>query len=176
MSKVKDYYKLLGLTPEADETAIKQAFVSRGGSEDISSADAKELKEAYDVLINPKLRSQYDSYLTKGRPQTKELNRASKGNMTGNTTGSLNGHSSTSIQMWEYMTLESSKNYGTTKFYMNGEMQPDLKNARFDVVINTLGSEGWELVGIAVSGEEKTFILKRPTDTKYEPPKQGPAA
>lgn len=172
MSKVKDYYKLLDLSPEASELEIKQAFVEHGESKSLSNDDAKELKEAFDVLSNPKLRAQYDSYLKKGRPQTKELKRTGKGKNT----GALNGNGHAERQMWEYLTLESSKNYGTTKFYVNGEMQPDLKNARFDVVVNTMGSDGWELVGIAASGEEKTFIFKRPTDVKYEPPKQGPAA
>lgn len=65
------------------------------------------------------------------------------------------------MDKWEYMTLESHSNYGTTKFYINGDMQPALKNEALHKIINQIGSQGWELVGLSAIGEEKTYIFKR---------------
>lgn len=69
------------------------------------------------------------------------------------------------MHRWEYLTLQSSKNYGTTKFYVNGEMQPALKNQEMAVVMNQLGAQGWEMVGIASESDGLTFVFKRPTAT-----------
>lgn len=57
VSKQKDYYKVLGVSRDADERTIKKAFrkaaktahPDRGGSEDKMAA----LNEAYEVLIDP---------------------------------------------------------------------------------------------------------------------------
>jgi hypothetical protein len=65
------------------------------------------------------------------------------------------------VQKWEYLTLESSRNYGTTKFYVNGTMQPELKNKRLSEVMNMIGTQGWEMVGIATDKDGQTFIFKR---------------
>ena len=80
------------------------------------------------------------------------------------------------MQRWEYLTLESSKNYGTTKYYVNGEMQPALKNGNFPTIINQLGGQGWELIGISTVGNEQTFVFKRPTQRAPAAPKQKPPA
>lgn len=66
------------------------------------------------------------------------------------------------MQRWEYLTLQSSKNYGTTKFFVNGEMQPALKNMEMSVVMNQVGKQGWEMVGIASDADGQTFVFKRP--------------
>ena len=65
------------------------------------------------------------------------------------------------MQKWEYLTLEASRNYGATKYSVNGTNQPTLKNARFAEVINQLGGQGWELVGISTLGTDQTFVFKR---------------
>jgi hypothetical protein len=65
------------------------------------------------------------------------------------------------MQKWEYLTLQTSRNYGTTKYYVNGTNQPALKNARFSDVINQIGSQGWEMVGISTMGSDQTFVFKR---------------
>jgi hypothetical protein len=70
------------------------------------------------------------------------------------------------MQKWEYLTLETSKAYGTTKYHVNGNNQPTLKNARFAEVINQLGGQGWELVGISTLGSDQTFVFKRPIAVK----------
>lgn len=70
---------------------------------------------------------------------------------------------------WEYLTLESSSNYGTTKFYVNGEVQNALKNAKLYDVMNQIGGKGWEMVGISHGSENQTFIFKRQTPVKKAP-------
>ncbi|MCU0497098.1 MAG: hypothetical protein MUF87_07085 [Anaerolineae bacterium] len=75
------------------------------------------------------------------------------------------------MQRWEYLTLESSRNYGTTKFYVNGVMQPELKNKNLAEVMNLVGTQGWEMVGVATGDNGNTFIFKRaPTMTKPKAP------
>lgn len=63
----KDYYKILGVEPEADATAIKAAYrrLARKYHPDISTEkDAedrfKEMAEAYEVLKDPEKRAEYD--------------------------------------------------------------------------------------------------------------------
>jgi hypothetical protein len=80
------------------------------------------------------------------------------------------------MQRWEYLTLEASKNYGTTKFFVNGEMQTSLKNAEFSTIINQLGGQGWELVGISAMDSTSTYIFKRGTDKAMAAPKEKPPA
>ena len=65
------------------------------------------------------------------------------------------------MSKWEYLTLDSSHNYGTVKYYINGEMQPAIKNQPLHIIINQIGGQGWEMVGISVMGETQTFIFKR---------------
>jgi hypothetical protein len=80
------------------------------------------------------------------------------------------------MQRWEYMTLESSKAYGTTKFYVNGEMQPALKNMGLSAVMNQIGNQGWEMVGIAAGSDAQTFVFKRIANGESQPAKQKPPA
>lgn len=78
------------------------------------------------------------------------------------------------MQKWEYLTLMSNRNYGTTKYYVNGTNQPTLKNANFVDVVNQLGGQGWELVGISVMDKDQTFVFKRAGGAKAAaaPPQQ----
>jgi DnaJ-class molecular chaperone len=148
-TNVKDYYKVLGVTRDASFDEIKIAFRQQAMRySDGNDPNARALKEAFDILTDPKKRKQYDRYLDK------ETARAIKENP---------------LQAWEYLTLQSSKNYGVIKYYINGRQEPKLKNALFANVINMFGAEGWELVGIASDAGQQTFVFKRPTD---EPPAQ----
>lgn len=166
MSKVKDYYQILGVSETAGDTEIKNAFMMLAKQYPSTDPAARDLKEAYDVLCNPKKRQQYDQYRT---------DQVSAGQLE-KVPANGNGNGSKSRQRWEYLTLQSSSNYGTTKYYLNGDMQPDMKNGVFSDIINTLGSDGWELVGISAVGGEATYIFKRATDKVYVPIKKGPAA
>ncbi len=80
------------------------------------------------------------------------------------------------MQRWEYLTLQSSTNYGTTKFYINGEMQTALKNQPLSSVINQVGAQGWEMVGIASDKDGMVFIFKRASVNGAAIPKQKPPA
>lgn len=64
-------------------------------------------------------------------------------------------------QRWEYLTLETKTAYNTTKFYLNGEIKPDLKNKPMIEVMNAIGAQGWEMVGVATDKEGHTYIFKR---------------
>lgn len=74
----KDYYKILGLEPTADDKAIKSAYrkLARKYHPDVSKEkDAedkfKEASEAYEVLKSPEKRAEYDElrkYGQQGRP------------------------------------------------------------------------------------------------------------
>lgn len=66
----KDYYKIMGVSPDASEKDIKTAYrkLARKYHPDISKEpDAeerfKEMGEAYDVLRDTKKRAEYDQYL-----------------------------------------------------------------------------------------------------------------
>ncbi|GAA6012051.1 hypothetical protein JCM8202_003187 [Rhodotorula sphaerocarpa] len=65
-SKNKDYYKILGVSRDADDKTIKRAYRKgtlkahpdkEGGSEEKMA----ELNQAYEVLSNPELRSRFDA-------------------------------------------------------------------------------------------------------------------
>lgn len=173
MAKVKDYYHILGVSESADEDEVKRAFAMLAKQHSSSDPAAKELKEAYDVLCNPRKRQQYDSY------RAHQISTGQLEEVLANGSSSTNGNGNgvkKSLQRWEYLTLQSSSNYGTTKFYINGEMQPDLKNGVFSDIINTLGSDGWEMVGMTAVGSDVTYVFKRPTDKAFAPSKKGPAA
>lgn len=180
MAHVKNYYRILQVDRSADEADIKAAFQSLARQyPDGNDPAVKELKEAYRVLTDGNMRRQYDRYLqgkiTTGT-LTQETDIIPTENGNGNITGQISHAAPVRNQMWEYLTLESSQNYGTTKYYVNGEMDPDLRNANFSNVINVLGSEGWDLVGISTVGTIATYVFKRATNQKFVPPEKGPAA
>ena len=65
----KDYYSLLGVTPEASESEIKKAFRklakkyhpdANPGNKDAENK-FKDINEAYEVLSNPEKKTQYDT-------------------------------------------------------------------------------------------------------------------
>src|SRR5579884_590529 len=65
----RDYYELLGIARDADETEVKRAFrrLARQLHPDVSDQpDAedrfREVSEAYEVLSNPETRQLYDRY------------------------------------------------------------------------------------------------------------------
>ncbi len=70
MSATRDYYDVLGVARDADETAIKKAFrrLARELHPDVNSHDPqaeekfKEAAEAYEVLSDPERRATYDRY------------------------------------------------------------------------------------------------------------------
>jgi DnaJ-class molecular chaperone len=143
MANLPNYYEILGVAEDADDVIIKKAF--RDQAKQYSSASepgARQLKEAYDVLTDPHKRSQYDAMRVRER-------------------GGMGTPHATGAARWEYLTLKSSRNYGTTKYYINGDNQRELKDARFSDVINMIGEEGWEMVGVSNMGNENIYIFKR---------------
>ncbi|TFG12225.1 MAG: J domain-containing protein [Promethearchaeota archaeon] len=68
MTKVKDYYDILGVDKDADQDEIKLAFrkLAKKYHPDLNREDKNakekfiELKEAYDTLIDPVRRKIYD--------------------------------------------------------------------------------------------------------------------
>ena len=66
-------------------------------------------------------------------------------------------------QKWEYLTLMSKTNYGTTKYYINDQQQPTLKDGKLSVIFNQLGGQGWELVGVNEMDRAQIYIFKRPS-------------
>ncbi len=76
----KDYYKILGVAPEADQDEIKRAYrkLARKFHPDVSKeADAearfKEVGEAYEALKDPKKRAAYDQVRSGGWRQGDEF-------------------------------------------------------------------------------------------------------
>lgn len=174
-AKVKNYYKVLGIDRDATEDQIKMAFHKQAQKyQDGSTPGAQLLVEAYEVLANPRKRAQYDRYLD-GQINTGQLEKdpGVMEKVTAPLSAPPQGEFSTEPQnirqdaqgiYWEYLTLETTHNYGTTKYYLDGEMISDLRNAPFAAVINHLGGEGWELVGISSGAERAIYIFKRQTD------------
>lgn len=69
----KDFYKVLGVTPESNEDEIKKAYrkmALKFHPDKNSDADAedrfKEIAEAYEILTDPKKRSIYDQFGEEG--------------------------------------------------------------------------------------------------------------
>src|SRR5579863_10670710 len=70
MSATRDYYEILGVSRDADETTIKKSFrrLARELHPDVNSHDPqaeekfKEAAEAYEVLSDPERRATYDRY------------------------------------------------------------------------------------------------------------------
>jgi DnaJ-class molecular chaperone len=161
MTPVTNYYDLLGVTKDADEATIKKAL--HAVSKTINGADdpkAKQLKEAYGILTDPKKRQQYDAHLEKQNGSATTVAKPAK-KKTNDDEGPLTGELPSGMNAWDYLTLKSSRNYGTTKYYVNDVQQRELKNARFADVVNMIGTEGWEMVGIASIGNEQIYVFKR---------------
>jgi hypothetical protein len=76
------------------------------------------------------------------------------------------------VQRWEYLTLDAKTAYNTTKYYLNGEIKPELRNKPLAEVMNAIGGQGWEMVGIATDKDGHTYIFKRPSG---RPPAARPA-
>ena len=69
----RDYYKILGVDPDADDKAIKAAYrrLARKYHPDVSTDENaeekfKELSEAYEVLKDTEKRAQYDMLRQQG--------------------------------------------------------------------------------------------------------------
>lgn len=69
----KDFYKILGVSPESNEDEIKKAYrkmALKFHPDKNSDADAedrfKEIAEAYEILTDPKKRSIYDQFGEEG--------------------------------------------------------------------------------------------------------------
>src|SRR5213593_4316651 len=68
MMEFQDYYAALGVAPDADEQAIKQAYrkLARQYHPDVNPGDTqaeerfKEINEAYQALSDPERRRKYD--------------------------------------------------------------------------------------------------------------------
>ncbi|CBF82655.1 hypothetical protein AN3463.2 [Aspergillus nidulans FGSC A4] len=85
-SKQKDYYKVLGVSKDADEKAIKRAYrqlvkqhhPDKAGSQGITKEEAEKrmagINEAYEVLSDPELRAQYDSGVDPNDPESQRQN------------------------------------------------------------------------------------------------------
>lgn len=142
MSGLPNYYHLLGVEVGADELQVKTAIREKSRSiTDQNSPLAKQLKKAYEILTDPQKRSRYDAQLVMDKGVVPERH---------------NGD-----VRWEYLTLKSSRNYGTTKYYINDDQQRELKNARLADVMNMIGEQGWEVVGISSVGNEQVYVFKR---------------
>lgn len=170
MSNVPDYYAVLGVSQDASADEIRSAFKALARQySSASEPGARQLKEAYDILMDDTRRQQYDTYLMRQGSSGSGLRRlgstsetmpASAAAPPGALVGSVTP-AQVASGVWEYLTLKSSRNYGTTKYYINEVQERDLKNARFSDVINQIGRDGWEMVGIAVDGHDQTYIFKR---------------
>src|SRR5947209_7626548 len=77
MSATRDYYDVLGVSRDAEETTIKKAFrrLARELHPDVNTNDPqaedkfKEAAEAYEVLSDPDRRATYDRYGHEGLRQ-----------------------------------------------------------------------------------------------------------
>lgn len=82
MAEHRDYYKILGISRTASSEEIKQAFrtLARRYHPDLHPNDPvaaerfREIREAYEVLVNDSQRQQYDASSPSASPQPEELN------------------------------------------------------------------------------------------------------
>ena len=72
------------------------------------------------------------------------------------------------IQRWEYMTMSYKRHYGRTDYRINGTKEPKLKDKVLADVMNLMGNQGWELVGVS-NPDENEFTFKRPKVAKKQP-------
>jgi hypothetical protein len=64
---------------------------------------------------------------------------------------------------WEYMIMEATINYGGSKFAFNGEINNQFKNAELHVVLNQMGTVGWDLAFVQpVNANTTIYTFKRP--------------
>lgn len=76
------------------------------------------------------------------------------------------------MQRWEYMTLSHNRHYGRTDYRVNGSKEARLTNKVLADVLNLLGEQGWEFVGMT-DPEEKEMTFKRPKQArKQQQPEQ----
>lgn len=69
------------------------------------------------------------------------------------------------LQRWEYMTMSYNRHYGRTDYRINGTKEPRLRDKVLADVMNLLGDQGWELVGLT-NTEISEFTFKRPKQAK----------
>ena len=173
MSNVKNYYDILGISESATEDEIRQAFKILASQ--VSGPDdprAEPLREAYGVLRDPQKREKYDAYLSQNRPiQATSGTLRSMSSQNAPTTNDT-------AQKWEYLSLLATRNYGTLKYFINGEQQSHLKNMRLIHVLNDIGGQGWEMTGITtdIKSGAATYIFKRMTDKAPEMIKKKPTS
>lgn len=75
-SATKDYYRVLGVSPEASPEEIKRAYrrlaleshPDRNPGDRMAEERFKEISEAYGVLVDPEKRRQYDTFRRAGFP------------------------------------------------------------------------------------------------------------
>lgn len=176
MSNVKNYYDILGVSEDASDDEIKQAFKTLASQ--VSGPDdprAEPLREAYAVLRDPQKREKYDAYLSSSnRPANTSNLRPIGAQLKSSSMPAPNDD----VQKWEYLTLLSTRNYGTVKYYINNEQQSHLKNMKLILIMNDLGGQGWEMVGITtdLKSGAATYIFKRPTDVAPEPIRKRPSS
>ncbi|MCU0481940.1 MAG: J domain-containing protein [Anaerolineae bacterium] len=168
MSNVKNYYEILGVEESASDDEIKQAFKTLASQvSGASDPRAEPLREAYAVLRDPEKRAKYDIYLQNNRPSP-AVRPVNTGSLS--KTPAYTPTPNEDAQKWEYLSLLSTRNYGTIKYYINGEQQTHLKNMRLILVLNDLGGQGWEMTGITtdIKSGAATYIFKRMTDKAPE--------
>jgi hypothetical protein len=69
------------------------------------------------------------------------------------------------MKRWEYIYLYASHKKGTNMVTNINENLVEDKDYELGSVLNQLGSEGWELVGLTGIGETGwRFVLKRPLE------------